>query len=73
MPVLRCVWVWWCAVVWLHRGGKGGLATLIRRSAVGQCDGKSLLHISMRPEGRQPVQIGSRIKITQGQVQGLLR
>jgi hypothetical protein len=42
-------------------------------SVVGQCDGKSLVHISMRPERRQPTQIGSRSQISQGQAQGLMR
>ncbi len=56
-----------------QRREKSGSATLIRQRAAGQCDGKSLVHLSMRPEGRQPVQIGSRIKISQGQVQGTHR
>lgn len=37
--------------LWLR---KRRLSTLIRWNAVGQCDGKSLVHISMRPERRQP-------------------
>jgi hypothetical protein len=38
--------------------------------AVAKCDGKSLVHISMRPERRQPTQIGSPTKISRGQEQG---
>jgi hypothetical protein len=63
--------------------GDGVLVAKERRSAVddvdsttgvaAKCDGKSLVHINMRPERRQPTQIGSPIKISRGQEQGPLR